>query len=141
MRITRISMLGIALLATLTFGPQAMFAADMGLASELKTAITHAGFAEKYETQKEVTLHLHHVINCLVGPNDKMFDGSAGNPCQGQGNGILADIKGSMGEDQQYQVAWWLAQLADKAISMGNLQQQHAAAHIIGTQLTSMQKM
>jgi len=141
MRMARIVMLGIALLAAVTFGAQAMFAQEMGLATELKTAITHAGFAEKYDTQKEVTLHLHHVLNCLVGSSDKMFDSGAGNPCQGQGNGILADIKAGMGEDQQYQVAWWLAQLADKAISMGNLQQQHAAAHIISTQLTSMQKM
>jgi len=129
------------MLVAVTFGVQAMFAAEMGLGAELKTAITHAGFAQKYETQKEVTLHLHHVLNCLVGSNDKMFDMGAGNPCQGQGNGILSDIKAQMGEDQQYQVAWWLAHLADQALSMGNLQQAKAAAHIIEVQLTSMAKM
>ncbi len=141
MRIARLSTLGIVMLAAVTFGVQTMFAAEMGLGGELKTAITHAGFAQKYDTMKEVTLHLHHVVNCLVGPNDKLFDAGAGNPCQGQGNGILSDIKAQTGEDQQYQVAWWLAHLADQAITMGNLQQAKAAAHIVEVQLTSMSKM
>ena len=30
--------------------------------AELKTAVTHAGFAAKYDTMKEVTLHLHHAL-------------------------------------------------------------------------------
>jgi len=122
------------------FGVQPSPAA-MGMGDELKTAITHAGFAEKYDTTKEVTLHLHHVINCIVGPADPMFDKVAGNPCQGQGKGIMPDIKAAMGQDQEYQVAWWLAHLADQAIKMGNLAQAKAAAHIIKTQLTSMSKM
>jgi len=113
----------------------------MGMGKELKTAITHSGFAEKYDTTKEVTLHLHHVINCIVGPGDPLFDKMAGNPCQGQGKGIMPDIKAAMGQDQEYQVAWWLAHLADQAIKMGNLAQAKAAAHIIKTQLTSMSKM
>jgi hypothetical protein len=141
MRIARLSMFGMALLGLVTFGAQAGLAAEMGMGVELKTAITHAGFAAKYDTIKEVTLHLHHVLNCLVGPNDKMFDAGAGNPCQGQGNGILADIKAQTGEDQQYQVAWWLAQVANEAIKMGNLNQARAAAHILEVQLSSMAKM
>ncbi|HEV2439283.1 MAG TPA: hypothetical protein VGX97_04400 [bacterium] len=111
------------------------------MGEELKTAITHSGFAEKYDTTKEVTLHLHHVINCIVGPGDPLFDKMAGNPCQGQGKGIMPDIKTAMGQDQEYHVAWWLAHLADQAIKMGNLAQAKAAAHIIKTQLTSMSKM
>ena len=109
--------------------------------TELKTAITHAGYAEKYDTMKEVSMHLHHVINCIVGSGDAMYDAAAGNPCQGQGKGIMPDIKASMGEDQEYQVAWWLAHLADQAIKMGNLAQAKAAGHIIGVQLTAMSKM
>lgn len=141
MRIDRLSMVGIAILAAVTFGAQAMFAAEMGLGAELKIAITHAGFAQKYETLNEVTAHMHHVLNCLVGPGGQMFDAGAGNPCQGSGNGILADIKSKMGEDQEYQVAWWLAQLANEAIKMANLNQEKAAAHIIEVTLTSMAKM
>ncbi len=141
MRMARWSILGIAVIAAVAFGVQAVPAAQMGMGEELKTAITHAGFAQKYATVKEVSLHLHHVLNCLVGPKDKLFDKAAGNPCQGQGNGIMPDIKAKMGEDQEYQVAWWLAHVADQAIKMGNLNQAKAAAHIIEVQLTSMAKM
>lgn len=141
MRTGRWLVLGTAVAALVAFGTQASPAASTGMANELKTAITHAGFAEKYDTTKEVSLHLHHVINCLVGSGDPMFDKAAGNPCQGQGKGIMPDIKTAMGQDQEYQVAWWLAHLADQAIKMSNLQQAHAAAHIISVQLTSMSKM
>lgn len=140
MRIARWCVLCAALSAIVAFGAQPSPAA-MGMGEELKTAITHSGFAEKYDTTKEVTLHLHHVINCIVGPGDPLFDKMAGNPCQGQGKGIMPDIKAAMGQDQEYQVAWWLAHLADQAIKMGNLAQAKAAAHIIKTQLTSMSKM
>jgi hypothetical protein len=125
----------------LAFAVHGTFAAETGLAAELKTATTHAGFAAKYDTTKEVTMHLHHVINCLVGAGDKMFDKAAGNPCQGQGKGIMPDIKAKMGADQEYQVAWWMAHMADEAIKMGNLAQAKAAAHIIEVQLTAMSKM
>ncbi len=131
----------LALAAVFAFGLQSARAAEMGMGEELKTAITHAGFAQKYDTMKEVSLHLHHVVNCLVGPKDPMFDKAAGNPCQGQGNGILPDIKAKMGEDQEYQVAWWLAHMGSDAIKMGNLNQAKAAAHIIEVQLTAMSKM
>jgi hypothetical protein len=142
MRMARWLMVGLALVAVLTFGTQGIFAAQMGMADALKTAITHAGFAAKYDTMKEVSLHLHHVINCLVGPNEKMmFSKAAGNPCEGQGKGIMPDIKAKMGVDQEYQAAWWLAHMAQEAISMGNLAQAKAAGHIIEVQLTSMSKM
>ena len=134
-------LLALAIGGVLLFSAQGTFAQGMGMQTELKTAITHAGYAEKYDSMKEVTLHLHHVVNCLVGANDPMYDKASGNPCEGQGNGILPDIKAKMGEDQEYQVAWWLARLGSDAIKMGNLAQAKAAAHIIGVQLTNMEKM
>jgi hypothetical protein len=139
MRKTLWGLLGLVI--AVAVAAQGTYAADMGMAEELKTAITHAGFAEKYDTMKEVGMHLHHVVNCLVGESDPMFDKGAGNPCQGQGKGILPDIKAKMGEDQQYQVAWWLAHMGSDALKMGNLAQAKAAAHIIGVQLTAMSKM
>lgn len=141
MRIARWSILGIALCAVFAFGIPSLSAAEMGVKAEIATAVAHAQFAQKYDTTKEVTMHLHHVLNCLVGPADQMYDKAAGDPCQGQGKGILPDIKSAMGADQQYQVAWWLARLDDQAIKMGNLAQAKAAAHIIEVQLTSMSKM
>lgn len=127
--------------AVASLGVHSTAAADMGIAAELKTAIAHAGYAEQAGTMTDVTMHLHHVLNCLVGPTDKMFDKAAGDPCQGQGNGIMPDIKTMMGQDQEYQVAWWLAHMTSDAITMGNLAQAKAAAHIIGVQLTAMSKM
>jgi len=56
---------------------------------EITTAIEHAGFAAKAKDLKHVHLHLHHVMNCLVGPNGGAFDASAGNPCKGMGNGAI----------------------------------------------------
>jgi hypothetical protein len=63
---------------------------------EIDTATQHAGLAAKATDLKGVQMHLHHVINCLVGPNGAGFDAGAGNPCNGQGNGAIpatADMK------------------------------------------------
>ncbi len=75
----------------------ATLGADMTGAAkkELQTAQTHAGFAAGYDTAAEVELHLHHVVNCLEGASGKNFKKEAGNVCEGQGNGIFADLKES----------------------------------------------
>ena len=109
--------------------------------AELKTAVTHAGFAAKYETMKEVTLHLHHALNCLVGPQDKRFDAAAGNPCQGQGNGYLSDQKAAKGEsNNQYHEAWWAAQIAAQGIASENMGAAKAAARIVNMVLDNASK-
>ena len=141
MRTARWLVLGTVLAAFATAGARPSPAAMTGMADEIKTAATHAGYAEKYDSMKEVSLHLRHVLNCLVGPGDKRFDKAAGDPCEGQGRGILPDIKASMGEDQEYQVAWWLAHVAEQTLAMSNLAQAKAAGHIINVQLTAMSKM
>jgi hypothetical protein len=61
---------------------------------ELQTATQHAGFAAKGKSVSESHMHLHHVINCLVGPSGQGFDAQIGNPCQGEGGGLLADFSG-----------------------------------------------
>ena len=60
---------------------------------EISTAIIHAGYAEKMTDVNKVHLHLHHVVNCLVGNKGAEFDAKAGNPCQGMGNGAINDYK------------------------------------------------
>jgi hypothetical protein len=70
-----------------------------GAQKEIETAIQHAQFAAKMSTVDQTHAHLHHVVNCLVGPNGKGFDAKAGNPCKGQGNGAINDAKA--GSDQQ----------------------------------------
>jgi len=77
-----IALAGAALLpiAALADGPQ-----------EIKTATNHAGLAAGAADPAAVKMHLHHTVNCLVGPNGQGFDASAGNPCNGQGGGAIAD--------------------------------------------------
>jgi hypothetical protein len=98
----------------------------------LKTALSHAGFAAKADAVGAVTLHLHHVLNCMVGTQDKRFNATAGNPCQGQGNGALPDIKAKAGQDLQYYAAWWVVEIANQGIASKNYLEAKAAAHIVG---------
>jgi len=65
------------------------FAADA--AKEISTAATHAGYAVDATEMKTVQAHLHHTVNCLVGPNGKGFDATQANPCKDQGGGAIAD--------------------------------------------------
>ena len=78
--------------------PGLAIAAGGGAKMEIKTAVEHATFASEADDVAKTHLHLHHVINCLVGPNGEGFDAKAGNPCKGQGNGALNDLAGSMQE-------------------------------------------
>jgi hypothetical protein len=126
--------------ATWMLAQSALVTAAGDPSAELKTAVTHAGFAAKYETMKEVTLHLHHALNCLVGPQDKLFDAAAGNPCQGQGNGYLSDQKAAKGEGNQYYDAWWAAQIAGQALASDNLGAAKAAARIVNLVLDNVAK-
>jgi hypothetical protein len=68
--------------------PTAAFA---DVAAELTVADQHAGFAAKAGTIDMVHMHLHHVLNCLVGPSGAGFDAAPGNPCAKAGNGAIAD--------------------------------------------------
>ena len=71
---------------------------------QTKTAYEHAGFASNAKDAATVHLHLHHVINCLVGANGPGFDAAAGDPCHGQGRGALNDLKaaGSLDKREQH---------------------------------------
>ena len=60
-------------------------------AAELSIAQTHAGLAAKATDIAKVQMHLHHAVNCLVGPSGTGFDASAGNPCGKAGNGAIPD--------------------------------------------------
>ncbi len=108
--------------------------------AELKTAITHAGYSAKQEAQQGVTMHLHHALNCLVGPQDKRFDAAAGNPCQGQGNGYLPDLKAAKGETDQYYEAMWAAQVAEQGLASKNLAETKAAARVVIAVLDNIAK-
>ncbi len=58
---------------------------------EAATAAQHAGMASTSTDIAMVHHHLHHVVNCLVGAKGDGFDAKEANPCQGQGDGAMAD--------------------------------------------------
>ena len=62
----------------------------------LKTARTHAMYSARAETLRDSIMHLGHVVNCLEGARGKNYDASNGNPCQGQGAGIIPDLDAAM---------------------------------------------
>jgi hypothetical protein len=69
--------------------PAAALAADA--AKEAATGQAHAALAAKAATIEQVHMHLHHTINCLVGPKGQAFDAKEANPCQALGDGAISD--------------------------------------------------
>src|SRR5690554_5726690 len=63
--------------------------------SQAKTASVHAGLAANSADIKGVHTHLHHSLNCLVGPDGDGFDESQMNPCEGMGKGAISDAIGN----------------------------------------------
>ena len=78
----------IALAAGLALAPAAAYA---DAASEIVTAQTHADLAVHAADLAGVHMHLHHTVNCLVGPGGTGFDAKELNPCANAGNGAIPD--------------------------------------------------
>ena len=76
----------VASLAALT--PVAAFA---DAHSEIVQAATHAGLAAQSTDVAMVHTHLHHTLNCLVGPDGPGFDAKEMNPCANAGAGAIPD--------------------------------------------------
>ncbi|HKJ95282.1 MAG TPA: hypothetical protein VKA32_06605 [Gammaproteobacteria bacterium] len=91
---------------------------------EAATAAQHAGYSAKAGSLQGQHLHLHHVVNCLVGEDGDGFDESAGNPCKGQGDGAINDAE--EGSSMQMQ----LEQAADLASIGTEVQNSEAAKHV-----------
>jgi hypothetical protein len=79
----------------LVFALPAFAATGPDAHKEIQTAEQHARFAVQAKDVKHVHLHLHHVINCLVGANGEDFDATAGDPCKSMGDGALKDVSGN----------------------------------------------
>jgi hypothetical protein len=80
-----------ALMPVLLSAPSAA-AAPGDAAKETQTAAVHAGYAKAANAVGMVQLHLHHALNCLVGPGGKGYDAAPGDPCKGMGNGAVNDV-------------------------------------------------
>ena len=92
---------GLPILGALALACTSLFAIGVRPASaadvnkEVSTAAQHAGFAGSSKDMKTTQMHLHHVVNCLVGPQGEGYDASFGNPCDGQGSGAISDTTDS----------------------------------------------
>lgn len=62
------------------------------VAKQLETAGVHAGAAAGTDDLAMAKMHLQHTVNCLVGPDGELYDAAAGDPCTGQGTGILNEL-------------------------------------------------
>lgn len=96
-----------------------LLAAGLALAAsdgtkELETAHEHAGYAAKADTLKKRQMHLHHVVNCLVGKEGKGFDDSVGNPCKDMGQGAIHDMDGSEAATRMMKQAAKLARIGTR---------------------------
>ncbi len=78
-----------AAVAAFLVAPLPVLAADA--AGEIVTAATHAELAAKASDLAGTQMHLHHTLNCLVGPNGKDFDPKNMNPCANAGTGAIPD--------------------------------------------------
>ena len=78
-----------AAIAALILAPLPVLAADA--AGEIVTAATHAELASKAGNLAGTQMHLHHALNCLVGPSGTGFDPSNLNPCASSGTGAIPD--------------------------------------------------
>ena len=63
----------------------------VSLTAEISNARTHANNAANAPTIDAVHMHMHHAINCLVGPKGEGFDAAQMNPCTNAGNGAIPD--------------------------------------------------
>lgn len=59
--------------------------------SEITNAAMHAGLAAQASDVAGVHTHLHHAVNCLVGPGGPGFDSKELNPCANTGGGAIPD--------------------------------------------------
>lgn len=100
--------------------PAAASAADAnGAASkQISTAGAHAGMALGATDLATAHAHLHHVVNCLVGPSGKGFDAKAGDPCKGMGQGAIADAKGDAAVEARLHAALGQAEHGLKATTL-----------------------
>jgi len=74
----------IALIGLVSFSPAALADGPQAVA----TAAQHAGLAAAAGDIAGAHRHLHHTLNCLVGPDGDGFDAAAGNPCGDAGGAI-----------------------------------------------------
>lgn len=92
---TLVPLAAVVLLAVLVAAPAAPAKAPVTEAkTQLQTAIFHSGeLAQRGAVVAASKTHLQHTLNCLEGAGGRNFNAAGGNPCQGQGNGVIPDLQ------------------------------------------------
>lgn len=103
--------------------------------TQLKTAIDHAKNAAGSSAMATAVMHLGHALNCIEGTKGKNFNTSWGHVCQGQGDGILADIKGTKNADQTMLVLESADALAQAGVKAKDLTSVQVTARGVGALL------
>lgn len=88
------------------------------VSKQVRTAAAHAGLALGAADLKMTHAHLHHVINCLVGPSGTGYDAQQEDPCKGVGQGAMVDAKGDAAEESRLQAALMQAQQGVQATTV-----------------------
>jgi hypothetical protein len=83
------SVIAVLFAGTASLIPVPVLAADVS--AEITNAAMHAGLAAKGTDIATVHTHLHHTVNCLVGPGGQGFDAKELNPCANNGAGAITD--------------------------------------------------
>jgi hypothetical protein len=120
---------------SILFGAAALFAASAANAADVKGEIvnaeTHANLAAQATAIDGVHMHLHHTLNCLVGPGGTGFDAKQMNPCANSGNGIIPDTTDAA-KKKSFEAA---ATKAQAGIAQTNLADAQKTAAAVATML------
>lgn len=116
-----------AAVAALLLAPVPVLAADP--AGEIVTAATHADLASKASDLAGTQTHLHHALNCLVGPAGAGYDPKNMNPCANAGGGAIPDTADA-GKKAALESAAATARAGLAAADMATAQKDAAAAAV-----------
>jgi len=111
--------------------------------TQLTTARFHAGeLAQRGTAISGTQTHIQHVINCLEGDKGPNFRAAAGYPCQGQGNGILNDLRtavsaGARGSEASLRFANIALQLSLQVLKMTDVNEAQPYAIVVARNLQS----
>lgn len=103
--------------------------------TQLRTAIDHARNSAGSGAMASAVSHLGHVLNCIEGTKGKNFNASWGHVCQGQGEGILTDIKGARNANNLMLVLEAADNLATGGVKAKDLSAVQNAARGVGALL------
>ena len=95
--------IGIALCAGVVVLPSP---AHADASNEVATAAQHAGLSAASNSLLMADTHLHHTLNCLVGPKGRGFDSKAANPCASLGSGAIPDTTDAHTKKKLDQIAY-----------------------------------